>query len=166
MTWLKTVTSTFMPLGHLPGGVYGRQWGLHALLPEFDARHAAQVEPTRGMMALLMLHDVDAPPIWCNSLVVNEALASVFAPIRGYTDADFIPYFDPTPPVTTSMRDVYANAYKRLDGRVLLVIGNLSKEDREGEIQINSQKAGHAACEDHCLARTSSRSIRPAAGCV
>jgi hypothetical protein len=41
-----------------------------------------------------------------------------------------------------TVRVDYASAYKRLDGRALLVIGNLSKEDREGEIRINSQRLG------------------------
>ena len=70
----------------------GRQWGLMPFfLPEFDTQHAAQVEPTRGMMALLMLHDVSLWPIWCNVKVVNEALAALDE--FGYVAADFIPYF-------------------------------------------------------------------------
>jgi hypothetical protein len=119
----------------------GRQWGIMPFfLPEFDAQHAAQVEPTRGMMALLMLHDVSPWPTWCNADVVNRAFAALDE--FGYVDSEFIPYFDPTPPATTEMRDVYASAYKRADGRALMVIGNLSKEDRRGQLRIDAQRLG------------------------
>jgi hypothetical protein len=119
----------------------GRQWGLMPFfLPEFDAEHRTQVEPTRGMMALLMLHDVNLWPIWCNLKVVNEALAALDK--FGYVAAEFIPYFAPVPPATTNMADVYVSAYKRPDGRVLLIVGNLSKEDRQGEVRIEAGTLG------------------------
>jgi hypothetical protein len=119
----------------------GRQWGVMPFfLPEFDAEHAQQVEPTRGLMALLMVHDVSPWPIWCNGKVVNEAFEALDE--FGTVDADFIPYFDPTPPATTAMSDVYASAYKKPDGRVLLIISNLSKEDRQGVVTINAARLG------------------------
>jgi hypothetical protein len=58
----------------------------------------------------------------------------------GCADADFISYFDPTPPGTTDMRDVYVSAYRRPGGRALLIVGNLAKENREGSVQINGQR--------------------------
>jgi hypothetical protein len=119
----------------------GRQWGLMPFfLPEFDAQHAAQVEPTRGMMALLMLHDVSLWPIWCNVKVVNEALAALDE--FGYVAAEFIPYFASVPPASTNMADVYVSAYKRPKGQVLLIVGNLSKEDRQGEVRIEAGTLG------------------------
>jgi len=114
----------------------GRQWGIMPFfLPEFTGDYAKAVEPTRGLMALLMIHDVSPWPIWCNAAVMNEALAALDE--FGYVDADFIGYFDPTPPATTDMKDVYVSAYKRTDGRVLLIVANLSREDRKGEVRIN-----------------------------
>ena len=119
----------------------GRQWGIIPFfLPEFRPPHSTQVEPTRGMMALLMIHDVSVWPIWCNAKVANEALGALDA--FGYVDAEFIPYFDPTPPATTDMADVYVSAYKRADGRALLVVGNLSREDRTGPVRINAKRLG------------------------
>jgi hypothetical protein len=56
--------------------------------------------------------------------------------------ADFIPYFASTPPATTNMADVYVSAYKRPDGQVLLIVGNLSKEDRQGEVRIEAGTLG------------------------
>lgn len=124
----------------------GRQWGIMPFfIPEFDAEHAKQVEPTRGMMALLMIHDVSPWPIWCHVEVVNEAFAALDE--FGYVDSDFIPYFDPTPPATTSMKDVYLSAYKRADGRALLIVANLSKENRQGEVRINPKRLGLPATE-------------------
>jgi hypothetical protein len=120
----------------------GRQWGIMPFfLPEFPQDLAKQVEPTRGLMGLLMIHDVSVWPIWCNAEVANEALAALDE--FGYVDADFIPYFDPAPPATTDMKDVYVSAYKR-NGRVLLIVANLSKEDRQGEARINAARLGVA----------------------
>ena len=119
----------------------GRQWGIiPCFLPEFDAEHAAQVEPTRGLMALLMLHDVTPWPIWCNKDVVNEALSDLDA--FGYTEAKFIGYFETTPPATTDMKDVYVSAYQRKDGGLLLIVSNVGKEDRQGTVSINAQRLG------------------------
>jgi len=115
----------------------GRQWGIMPyFLPEFDAEHAAQIEPTRGLMALLMLHDTAVWPIWCNADVVNEALAALDE--FGYVDADFTGYFDNPSPASTDMQDVYVSAYRRADGKALLIVGNLSREDREGKVTLNA----------------------------
>jgi len=109
-------------------------------IPELDEVHRAQVEPTRGMMALLMIHDVSPWPIWCNEKVVDEAFAALDE--FGYVDANFLPYFDATPPATTDMQDVYVSAYKRDDGKALLIVGNLSKEDRQGTVRIDASRLG------------------------
>jgi hypothetical protein len=122
----------------------GRQWGIMPyFLPEFDAEHAAQVEPTRGLMALLMIHDVAVWPIWCNANVANEALAALDA--FGYVKSDFIGYFEKTPPASTDMKDTYVSAYKRADGKCLLVVANLAKEDRQGTVTINPARLGLTA---------------------
>lgn len=119
----------------------GRQWGIMPFfLPEFDAEYAKQVEPTRGLMALLMIHDVSPWPIWCNAAVMNEALAALDE--FGHVDSEFLPYFDAVPPATTEMTDIYVSAYKRADGRALLIAANLSKEDRQGTVRINAERIG------------------------
>ena len=119
----------------------GRQWGLNAVfLPEFDAENRPKVEPTRGLMALLMIHDINIWPIWCNAQVVYEAQAALDE--FDYAHAEFIPYFDPQPPLTTGVKDIQASAYKKADGSVLLVVANLSKEDRSGEMKINLARLG------------------------
>ena len=89
-------------------------------------------------MALLMLHDVAPWPIWCNTKVMNEALTALDD--FGYVDSTFIGYYENIPPAVTNMKDVYISAYKRLDTRTLLVVANVSKEDREGEVTINGAR--------------------------
>lgn len=114
----------------------GRQWGIMPyFLPEFDQEHAAQVEPTRGLMALLMLHDTAVWPIWCNAAVANEALAALDE--FGYVGANFIGYFDSPSPATTDMKDVYVSAYRK-GARTLLIVGNVSREDRQGSVTLNA----------------------------
>lgn len=120
----------------------GRQWGLMPFfLPEFDAERAKQVEPTRGLMALLMLHDTAVWPLWCNADVVNEALAALDS--FGYVDSDFVGYFAAQPPATTDMPDVYVSAYRK-PTQTLLVVGNVGREAREGTVTINAAGLGFA----------------------
>jgi len=122
----------------------GRQWGIMPyFLPEFRPPYDTQVEPTRGLMGLLMIHDVNVWAIWCNADVINEAFAALDE--FGYVDADFIPYFDPNPPAATDLRDVYASAYKRADGAVLLIVANVGREDREGPVEIDCKRLGVSA---------------------
>ena len=113
----------------------GRQWGVMPFfIPEFSPEHRDEVEPTRGLMALLMVHDVAVWPIWCNAAVVWEAWDAV--------DSHFIPYFDPEPPATTDAADVVVSAYQRDDGATLLVVANLSREDREADVKIDWGRLG------------------------
>jgi hypothetical protein len=122
-------------------GYTGRQWGvIPILLPEFNAENAAKIEPTRGLAALAMLHDTSVWPIWSNVSVWNEMYDALDA--FGYVDSEFIPYFDPTPPATTDMKDVYISVYKRADGRALAIVGNTSREDRSGTVTLNAKRIG------------------------
>ena len=119
----------------------GRQWGLVPIfIPEFQAGISEQVEPTRGLVTLLMLHDVLLWTVYCNMIVSNEAFDALDA--FGYVDAEFIPYFDRTPPATTEMKDVYASVYKCADARALVIVGNLSRENRSGCVRLNGERIG------------------------
>jgi hypothetical protein len=122
----------------------GRQWGIMPFfIPELRAPYDQQVEPTRGMMALLMIHDVSPWAIWCNVKVLDEAWDALDK--FGYVNASFIPYFDPQPPASTDMKDTYVSAYKRADGATLLIVANLGKEDRSGTVRINAKRLGLSA---------------------
>ncbi len=119
----------------------GRQWGVMPfLLPEFDAEHYNQVQPSRGLAALVLLHDSAVWPIWSNS----GAWVPMFNALDafGYEDSEFIPYWASTPPATTDMKDVYISVYKRSDGRALAIIGNTSKEARTGTVTLNAKAIG------------------------
>ncbi|MDD5705508.1 MAG: DUF6067 family protein [Kiritimatiellae bacterium] len=131
-----------LPLDTFRAEFMGRQWGVAPIfIPEFlDPAISAKVEPTRGLAALLMLHDVTPWPAYSNVKVFNEMFAALDA--FGYAEAEFIPYFDAKPPATADMRDVYVSVYKRGDSRALAVVGNLSKEDRQGSIRLSSRRIG------------------------
>ena len=114
----------------------GRQWGiLPYFLPEFDAEHRKLVEPTRGLMGLLLAHDVAVWGIWCNLAVVDEAYAALDE--FGYVESEFLPYFAAVPPAATELPDVIVSGYRRPDGRVLLVVANLSREARSGAVRLD-----------------------------
>src|SRR5690606_9669015 len=119
----------------------GRQWSVMGyFLPEFDADHRNLVEPTRGLAALVMLHDVAVWPIWSNIKVWNTMYDALDK--FGYVKSTFIPYWSPQPPASTDMKDVYISAYKRSDGRALLVVGNTSREPRSGVVRLNAKALG------------------------
>ena len=78
--------------------------------------------------------------MYSNQTVFNQAFDALDA--FGYVDAEFIPYFDRVPPATTAMKDVYASVYKRADARALVIVGNLSKENRSGRVRLNGKRIG------------------------
>lgn len=132
-----------LPLDAFRAQFMGRQWGVVSFfLPELDAGlgMTERIEPTRGLAALLMLHDVAPLPAYSNEGVWKQMYDVLDA--FGYADAEFIPYFDRVPPATTDLKDVYASVYKRADGHALVIVGNLSKEDRSGVVRLNGKRIG------------------------
>jgi hypothetical protein len=125
-----------LPLDTFRAEFMGRQWGIMPFfLPEFDEEHAKRVEPTRGLMGLLMAHDVAVWAIWCNAAVVDEAYAALDQ--FGYADAEFLPYFAAVPPATCELPDVLVSGYRRADGQVLLAVANLARDPRSGTVVLN-----------------------------
>lgn len=117
----------------------GRQWGVMPFfLPQRSAGRT-QVELTRGLMALLMLHDSAVWNLHVDTAVANEALAALDD--FGYVQAEFIGYFDNPAPAMTAMKDVYVSAYRQ-GGRTLLIVGNVGREDRQGAVTLNAARFG------------------------
>jgi hypothetical protein len=130
-----------MSLDQWRTGYTGRQWGvIPIMLPEFNAENAAKIAPTRGLAALVMLHDTSVWAIWSNVSVWNKMYDALDK--FGYVESTFIPYWSPQPPASTDMRDVYISAYKRNDGRALVVVGNTSREPRSGTVTLNAKALG------------------------
>jgi len=115
----------------------GRQWGLIPIfLPEFNETFAAEIEPTQGLMALLLQHNVNIWPIWCNTEIVNQALAMLDD--FDYNDAEFISYFNKEPIASTSLTQVYISGYVKQNGSTLMIVSNLSQDQQVGEICLNN----------------------------
>jgi hypothetical protein len=115
----------------------GRQWGLAPMfLPEFDTENAQKVAPTRGLMALLMTHDITVWPLWCN---VNEANRAMIA-LDQYdvVASEFIPYFGAKPPATSQSGNLIVSSYRKTASDHLLVIANVSKERTQSRICLGS----------------------------
>ena len=113
-------------------------------LPEFKApfksfQFLKQLEPSRGLMAMLMLHDVLPWIQFCNSLPIIDALDALDE--FGFINAEFIPYFADISPAVTDMEKVHVSIYRK-EGEVLAVIANLSREDASGTIQFNENRLG------------------------
>ena len=131
---LETLRAEFM----------GRQWGLVSFfLPELRPPYSQQVEPTRELMTLLMLHDIPVWPIWCNVEVVNIALAALDE--FGYASAEFIPYFDSSPAAVPTTPNTYVSAYRNSNGRALLIIANLNSTSKDVEVTLNRERFKYGA---------------------
>ena len=116
----------------------GRQWGLAPFfLPEYRGKFVSEVEPTRELMAIGMVHDFAICRLWCNGHEMDRIRREL--DLFDYGNSDFYAYFDDVPPAATDMKDIYISAYKHDNGSVLFVAANLSKEklDRTGTIRIN-----------------------------
>jgi hypothetical protein len=135
-----------LPLDAVRAEYMGRQWGVAPyFLPELwneDAtpEERADVEKPRGLMAMLMVHDITPVVLWSNPQPFKDAFNALDK--FGFAEADFIPYFDANPPASTGMKDVYVSVYKRDDGRALAIVANLSKEVRSGIITLNAKRIG------------------------
>ncbi len=134
-----------LPLDVFRAAFMGRQWGyIPMFLPEFKApfksfQFLKQLEPSRGLMAMLMLHDVLPWIQFCNSLPIIDALDALDE--FGFINAEFIPYFADISPAVTDMEKVHVSIYRK-EGEVLAVIANLSREDASGTIQFNENRLG------------------------
>jgi hypothetical protein len=117
----------------------GRQWGVVPIfLPQFESPHRERILPTRGMMAILLVHDVIPWPIRCNKDVVNHAYKALDA--FGHVNATFLPYFDQVPPASTDMPDVFVSAYQKEHGTTLLIVANPGRQSKEGMLTLNRSR--------------------------
>jgi hypothetical protein len=87
-----------------------------------------------------MVHDISPVVLWSNPQPFKDAFNALDA--FGYADAEFIGYFEKTPPATSNMKDVYVSVYKRNDGRALAIVANLSKEERSGTVTLDAKRIG------------------------
>ena len=119
----------------------GRAWGITPFfLPMFKGAAAKQPEPTRELMGMLMIHDVNIAPSdnTCNLAEITKALDLLDD--FGYVDSEFVPYFSSRAVAKTSgMPGVYASAYRKEDGSILIVAANLTRTDRSGELILQSE---------------------------
>ena len=77
-------------------------------------------------------------------------------------DAGSATLLRPSAPATTAMKDVLVSGYRRTDGKVLLIVGNLSKEDPTGGGDTQRQAAGRRGHGDN-LAGAAARHCGPGA---
>ncbi|MCC7492036.1 MAG: LamG domain-containing protein [Fimbriimonadaceae bacterium] len=129
-----------LPLDTLRAEYLGRQWGVAPyFLPEFNQQWSAVPEPTRGLLGLLLAHDIGVWPIWCHKAPVDELFDALDG--FGYVDADFLPYFDAAPAARSDQAQVVASAY-RVPGRALLVVANTTRESQTATITLDSAQLG------------------------
>lgn len=132
--------SNIISLDQFKAEFIGKQWGIIPFfLPEVspDARKTEQ--PTKGLAALLLIHDVQPWPTNSNISVWDSMYQAL--DMFDITNSTFLPYYDSVPPATTTMNRVYVSAYKK-DSQLLLVVANLSNMDQKGDIMLNLKKIG------------------------
>ncbi len=132
-----------LPMDMFRAEYMGRQWGLiPVMMSELSPDEAGKIAPTRGLITMLLLHDTK---LWAkNSLNNREVVVKAQQALDefGYVDAEFIGYFDEKPPATTAQNDVYISAYQKQDKSVLMIVGNLSRENLEVDLRIDFARFG------------------------
>jgi hypothetical protein len=115
----------FIDLAQFRAEFIGKQWGLIPMfLPELDPSFKNVAQPTLGLASLLLLHDVQAWPIFSNVAVWNDMYK--FLDAFGFQSATFIPYYSTKPPAVSNAKDVYVSAYTK-GSEALLIVSNLTK---------------------------------------
>jgi hypothetical protein len=129
-----------VPMDYWRAELMGRQWGLAPyFLNEYGGQNRLKDAPNTNYISLLLLHDIQPWAASAGGDVLNDTFSALDK--FGYIDAEFIPYFDATPPATTEMKDVYISVYKR-DNRALAIVVNNSFEDRTGAVTLDAARIG------------------------
>ncbi|OQA78228.1 MAG: hypothetical protein BWY31_04377 [Lentisphaerae bacterium ADurb.Bin242] len=140
---IKDCYPELLPMDMFRAEYMGRQWGLiPVMMSELSPAEAKKTEPTRGLVTLLLLHDTK---LWAKNALNNRDVvvnAQKALDKFGYVDAEFIGYFDETPPAATDHKDVYVSAYRKEDKSVLLIVGNVSRQAADVEIRIDFKRLG------------------------
>jgi hypothetical protein len=115
----------------------GRNWGPVAFfLPEF--RDEYKTAGTPNLAAYLMLHDVNAWPIWSEIEPWNRLYEAADA--LGIAEADFLPYWEDSG--VEADPQVLVSAYVR-DGRAMLAVMNTG-DQIEAKLSLDSERLGLA----------------------
>jgi len=133
-------------LDDIRAGWMGKQWGYAVqLIPQFGKRRVNRkyVTPknTRGMMGLLLLHDVGVYRYYCHPDTVQGIWNSIDSGFD-YEDAEFYPYFKESTPAKVKGKDVYVSLYRKPDGKVMAVVANLSKQNLRTKVTFDLKKLG------------------------
>lgn len=111
----------------------GKQVGVpQFLLPE--VYRETEEEPTRKLVALLMLHDIQTWEIWAN----REAVTKVWAMMNNFGMDDstrFIPYWSDKPYSIVSGKDVLSSAFLK-DKSAFVIVVNTSKSLKSIDLHI------------------------------
>jgi hypothetical protein len=112
----------------------GRNWGpVSFFLPEFSSEHVAAGTP--DLAAYLMLHDVNAWPLWSDAAAWNRLYDALDAIDIG--GAEFFPYWRESG--THAHRQVLVSSYAGKSGTVLAVMN--TGEATEAVIALDPQRA-------------------------
>jgi hypothetical protein len=144
-----------LPLSIFRTEFSGKPFGIEPIfLPQID-KEVLKVNPdkydllTREAIMLCLLHDATSWAWGANKPLVIQAFDKLAT--WGYADAMFIRYDDVQAPLADLPKDVFASAYKRKNGSVLLLICNLGKEAKNWKSKLVEQRLGIAPNSAVCL---------------
>lgn len=114
----------------------GKQWGIVPFfLPEIAPSKQKTIQPTEGLAALLLQHDVQPWATNSNLSVWNKMFKVIDS--FGISDASFFPYYSIHSPANANVKGVLISAYKKPNGKILLIVSNLSNLTVKTLVTIN-----------------------------
>ncbi len=106
----------------------GRQFGVIPIfLPEFDRSHSELIAPTRGLMGMLLLHDILVWPIWCNLEEVNRVSSQLSK--FGYEKSLYNPYYKGDLGIVSRNPHVLISSYSKNGEELFVVVNTHSKAE-------------------------------------
>ncbi len=114
-------------------------WGVHPFfLPEFSGAWRNQPVGTERLMGLMLAHDTQPWPIWCQAKVIEDTWRRLDT--FGIVDAEFRPYWRPNG-LRADSDSVLVSVYVR-PGRALLVVLNTSQAERRAILSLDRAALG------------------------
>ncbi|MCD6361119.1 MAG: hypothetical protein J7M38_09660, partial [Armatimonadetes bacterium] len=114
----------------------GRNWGLIPLfLPELRGAARRNPDRTRELLALLLPHQTRFWLGACDRETLTAALDALDE--FGMADAEFLPYWSSGTIVAPQGEQLIASAWKHPDNGVLIIVSNLSDEERHAQVRLD-----------------------------
>ncbi|MCC6422919.1 MAG: hypothetical protein IT447_05525 [Phycisphaerales bacterium] len=103
-------------------------------------------EQTLAMLTKLLLNDISVAISYEDESVINRIWGIALK--YKLDDAEVVFFYDPANAIKSNNTNIVTTYYRCADGRILAIVGNMTREDQSAEIDLGSLKAGLTSVHD------------------